>query len=337
MFQQTGDPYMDDKDLDVDPSLTSDQNGDTGIQDMDPVVEADSPAAKGEDRASLLGVIRDVVSKRETAATETDEPEPDSPSKSENSDQEPEGETEPDDENFSDVPFHKHKRFQQLLRKTKEFEADATAHRNVTQYLAENGLSAQEAAQGIELMALAKAEPKRALEILRPLVQGLLVQTGEILPPDLQAKVAAGALTRDIAIEMSKLRAEQQFANSRAEREAQRSTEVYREAAVREMGQAATEWALGRRQKDPNFATKERAIAREVVFLQRTDGFPRNAQEVRRQLEKAYEAVNAEFKPKTKPAKAPLTGGSASPQSGAKPTDAPSTMEIIRSKLAERA
>lgn len=80
-----------------------------------------------------------------------------------------------DDENFSDVPFNQHPRFKQLVRQRNEFRVDAERYNNVQTYIDQQGLSAEEAADGLLIMGLMKTDPAKAWEMLKPRVQTLLV------------------------------------------------------------------------------------------------------------------------------------------------------------------
>ena len=112
--------------------------------------DAGSSTAADETPKDTLSVVRDVVNAGQEA--------PEEPGSS------PEGEEEPvasadakaaDDEDYTDVPFNKHPRFQHLLRQKKANEADAQRYRNVQSFLDRSGLEAQEAA---DRQALARLE-----------------------------------------------------------------------------------------------------------------------------------------------------------------------------------
>jgi hypothetical protein len=289
-------------------------------------IEAASSTATGEE-SSLLDVVRDVVSESRGGGVAP-------PAKAENDGQEA-GEQppkEPDDEAFSDVPFHKHPRFQQLLRQRNSFKQDAESHRNVQSFLENNSLSSEEAADGLIIMGLMKHNPVEAWQRLKPTIQKLLVAAGEVLPGDLQAMVEAGQMDQGAALEVSRARAGVSSVNVQRSFEQQRMQRQQHTQASQALSGSADDWETKRRRNDPNFDAKFVPLQKEVLFLQQTEGKPNMPQGVLEQLEKAYKAVNAQFKPaapapQRKPAIKPVMGGkvAGNPQ----PANA-STLDIIR-------
>lgn len=324
------------------------------IQDMEPAsstgpaLDAAAPEPKGEEAVTaasspatdaqqpekdVLSVVRDVVSERKP------DPEASSAKAEEDGAPAPEGKSpeKQDDEEYSDVPFNKHPRFQQLLRERKEFKADATRYRNIENFLETNGVEAEEAAEALTVAALAKTDPVACWARIKPWVQQVLVAAGEVLPEDLQGRVAAGELSQEAAFEVSRSRATVQtvqtqrtFAEQQAERRAQQ------EAHTALMTTAQT-WEADRRAKDPNFEAKYGPLQREIAYLIQTEGRPTTPDGVKAQLQKAYAAVNASFRPPApvaptpapavKPAIRPVTSGQVAAQAQPEPN---SVLDIVR-------
>src|SRR5690625_2232221 len=142
-------PELDAKNEELEPS-TSSALDEAVEQDEDlRPDDADSSPATGEEssEAETLSVVRDVVGDEEEAPAE----EQASPAEGEEAgpeagDDAPEAK-EQDDEDYTDVPFHKHPRFQQLLRKAKTHEEDAKRYQNVQSFIDQHGLQADEAAE----------------------------------------------------------------------------------------------------------------------------------------------------------------------------------------------
>ncbi len=294
---------------------------------------AGSSAATGED-ASLLDVVRDVVDQSRK--------DPASPAEGEGNGQ-PTADAAPkeqDDENFSDVPFHKHPRFQQLLRKAKGNEQDAERYRNVQTFLDNSGLAADEAADGLIIMGLMKTDPVEAWKRMKPTVQKLLVAAGEVLPDELRQMVQEGKMDEAAALEVSRSRAAVNATHAQRSFEQQRSQRQSQTQAVQALGIAANDWEADRRKKDPNFDKKFVPLQKEILFLQQTEGKPNTPQGVQAQLEKAYAAVNVALKPvqprdqqqrfaptRPKPELKPVTGGQVAGNNRPAPQ---STLDIVR-------
>lgn len=293
--------------------------------------DAGSSSATDETQSDALSVVRDVV-----AATEEEE------GAEEEAGSSPDGEEETvetaeaatDDENYSDVPFHKHPRFQHLLREKKAAEVDAERYRNVESFLERSGLASEEAADGLEMMALAKTNPVEAWERIKPWVEKVATAAGVIMSPDLQQKVQSGEMTREAAIEVSKARAQVTASQTQQQFREQQDQRRQQTAAEQAIVSAATSWEAERQVKDPNFAAKVPALQRELAYLHATEGRPNTPQGVKEQCERAYKAVNTTFtapaaqaKPARKPAVRPVTGGQVAGSATAEPN---STLDIIR-------
>lgn len=326
-------PSLDDEiqDLDssADPNLDDQQlNGEAKAEPQQAADDASSSAATGEEDKSLLSVVRDVVDQRK--------PKSDPASPAEGEDNGDDGEKQAkkqDDENYEDVPFHKHPRFQHLLRKSKAFEQDAIRYQNVQGFLDENGLSAEEASDALVTAAMAKTNPAKCWELVKPWVQSLLVAAGEILPEDLQKRVDAGELTAEAALEVSRSKAAVASVNAvqsfRAQQEARRQQRDQSTALT----DAARSWEADRQARDPNFAAKAEPLMKEIAYLQVKEGRPKTPEGVKDQLQRAYKAVNAAFAapkpaaPGPKPAIRPVTGGKVA--GNTRPAEM-STLDIVR-------
>lgn len=311
---------------------------DTSTQIED--VAAESSPAPSVEEPDFLTVARSVIDN--TEESEGDEPEiskaADDQSDalaSQADDEEPQEEqAEPDDENFSDAPFHNHPRFKKLIAQRNEFRTGHQEYQKIQSYLIENGLSNEEAAEGFEVMALLKRDPEAAWARLKPIVQSLLVATGSVLPDDLKARVQQGELTRDAALEMSRLRAGKQALTQQQQLEQQRQAYVQQHQAQQAIRTEVANWEQSMRQRDPDLEAKFDAIEGHVLKLHRVEGQPRTPAEARNQLERAYEAANKMFasvQPR-RPERKPVIGGRVS---GSPQASAPASMEDVVRKALE--
>lgn len=325
-------PPLDDQIEDMDPSNMSDldESATSSTPEAAAKPAASSPAT-GEDDNDLLSVVRDVVKDRKVV-------DPASPAEGEEVQGQAAGNEpkKPDDENYSDVPFNKHPRFQQLLREANANKQDAERYRNVDRFLFDAGLSSEEAADGLTIMGLAKTNPAQAWQQIRPWLEKLVVAAGETIPDDLRQRVEKGELTQDVALEVSRARAASasvQAAQSFRQQQEERRQQTANATSVQ---QAAADWEADRMAKDPNFSAKQSAVMKEVVYLQRTEGMPTTPQGVTDMLKKAYKTVNDSLKPTPAPVPRqqpvrPVTGGQVAgnqrPAPGGKEM---STLDIVR-------
>ena len=321
------------KDTDEIEDLHSSEQADLDDNDQIGDLSDDAGSSTAADETptekDTLSIVRDVVAAEAPAPEEAG-----SSPEGEEATVETTDEKTTDDDNYTDVPFHKHPRFQHLLREKKAAEVDAVRYRNVESFLERSNLDASEAADGLEIMGLAKTDPVTAWERIKPWVEKVAVAAGVIMPPDLQEKVQQGVMTREAAVEVSKARAQVQSVQSREQLAAQQAQVRAQRDGQQAIISAATSWEADRQAKDPNFAAKLPALQREIAYLHSTEGRPNTPQGVKEQCERAYKAVNAAYRPpaptpqpQRKPAVRPVTGGQVAGNTAAEPK---STLDIIR-------
>lgn len=291
-----------------------------------------------------LSVVRDVVDKRKSPETAASSAKGEEAGQA-TGDQDPK--TPKDDEGYADVPFNKHPRFQEVLGKLKTAEVDATRYRNVQNFIDQNGLDAEEAAEALIVGGLIKTNPAEAWRRMRPVVEAVLRAAGEVLPDDLLQRVQNGEMSQEAALDVSRSRAQvagiqanQTFQQQRAERQRQLDEAKRHEDAAVAMMSTAQSWEDDRREKDPNFDAKLPAILEEAKRLQGLGYKPVSPDGVTDQLNRAYRAVNARLQPRTtqvqqRPALRPVNGGQVSGNS--RPAAPQNTMDIIQAELAKRA
>ncbi|MGX5775471.1 hypothetical protein [Methylorubrum zatmanii] len=307
---------------------------DAGAQSPDNA--ASSPANGESGERNLLSVVRDAVDK-----TQAPDQQAASPAEGSEEGREPDAnEPKPrDDENYTDVPFHKHPRFQEVIRERNAFKADAGEYRKVKTFLDDNGVSAEEAADLLTVGALAKTNPAKAWELAKPWVVKVMQAAGEILSPEMQAKVEAGELSREAAFEVSRARASVQSSEASQSFRAQQEQRRQVEKAAEDIRGAAVDWERERQARDPNFAAKVEPILREVAYRRMKGEVPDSPAAVKAQLDDIYKVVNAAYAPPaaapapaprpaaTRPARTPITGGSVAGSTRPKPD---SVLDIVR-------
>lgn len=313
-----------DLDLDVEANDASLENG---------ASSSDAQNSEAPER-DTLSIVRDVVegekSQGELASQATGEETGEQPG-----DSEPKSDAE--NEDYSDVPFHKHPRFKQLLRERDNLKPDATRYRNVQNFLDQNGVSAEEGAEALLVAGLLKTNPVEAWNRIKPIVQQLIVAAGEALPSELQAAVQNGEISHERALELSRTKAALQAQEHQKSFQEQQATLRQQQDMAQAIQQTAADWERDRRIKDPNFDAKQGPLMREIAFLQMQEGKPTTPQGVLDQLRRAYAAVTPVStaapaqRPKTNAR--PSTSGQVS--SAAQPTPQ-STLDIIKMEMAKR-
>lgn len=303
----------------------------------EPDAAASSPAT-GEDANSddsYLSVVRDVVDKREPA--EDEEGATASPAESEEdgeSTDEDASKEEQDDEDYTDVPFHKHPRFQQLLRERNGFKDDAQRYQNVQTFIDQRGLQAEEAANLLVIGGLMKTNPAEAWARMKPTIQNLLIAAGEVLPDDLKQRVQKGEISQEMALEYSRLRAQTKSAETTRSFEQQRQEQQRAQQATTDLMDASAAWEADRRKKDPNFDAKYDSLIDKVYALQRRGEIPKTPAEVKAQLDKAYKAITPPVRGGQQRHRQQTQTNSGGQVAGNQRPAEQSTLDIIRSSRA---
>lgn len=327
-------PNLDDQTLDTassDVSAVDEKVVSANVVTPDDAASSPATGANEAAQPDMLSVVRDVVKESRS------DPAVASPAEGEVVADPEVGAEKRDEDDWSDVPFNKHPRFQKLLHERNSFKVDAERYNNVVDFLDQANLTDTEAADGLRIMGLAKTNPAAAWEQIKPWVQKVLVAAGEIIPDELTQRVAAGELSRDAALEIARANAKAQSYEAARTFEQQRAEQRQMQEFTSSIISAADSWENDRVLKDPNFNAKRPALQKEILYLQMVEGKPNTPEGVKAQLNKAYRAVNASLPvapaaPVRQPVR-PVTGG----QVAGNQSDAPrSTLDIVRANRRSR-
>ena len=212
----------------------------------------------------------------------------------------------------------------------------------ISGFMREHNISQDHLSNALGLTAmLNKGEFERALPILETLYNQVREQAGEVLPADLQQRVALGYITEADAKKLHKAEKTATSVQQKAERERQTVEERDRQTAHDTMVTGATtaadKWSKEQATSDPDWNQKHKLVTEKMELILHRNGpkgFPRTEQDVRKLLDQAKKDVEAEvgvFRPKPKPIDF-VAGGSVSPRSVAKPK---SVLEALEAGLAK--
>ncbi len=314
----------------AEPSTDSEEEKDVNEQ---------SSSSESETEETLLSVLQDAMEKPSEEAGSQPEEEVKEESEEEVLEADAEStdeqsENTEDEDSYEDVPFNKHPRFQKLVEEKNEYKVDAERYQNITNFLDENKVSADEAAAGLQIMALMKKDPVEALNALKPYVETLSQAAGYVLPDDIQNKVNDGYMDEGVGQELARSRAEVQ--NERAQREAliqdqQKQTE---QAQLHDVAMSVTEWENKTRSTDPDYDLKQAEIDDRVRVLVATQGRPNTTQDALAMAKQAYTEVNERHKKRygNKPAMRTASGGNLAGTPQAEPNN---LNEAIQAALAQ--
>lgn len=231
--------------------------------------------------------------------------------------EQPKGEPPVPPEDYSDVPFHEHARFKELLnsrnelrKASEEIKPLVESQRQLDDFLRANNITAEQFREALEIQSLINSDPEAAMQRLQPVYEHLSKFRGEKLPDDLAAKVERGVLTEEDAREWAKQRAVAEFKQQHAQQ-----TQLQREQ--QEQFNALNAWETNVRKNDPDFDRKGKLVYSRYVdlvsrHLQQRKGL--NPSVLTSLADEALKQINDElapFIPKGKPTTTSLNSGSA--------------------------
>lgn len=247
----------------------------------------EKPAEEQKPKKQMLDVVTEAIkatADKKAAGddpdTEDEEDDEDDPSAEKKPQKEPapkapeseDGEISPEEMKL--LPKKTARRVKQLLadRKARADERDAViVERNTLQpkaasfdqivgYMRDAELSPDEVSTGFEIMRLIRHDPIKALEAIKPYYEGLLQITGQIIPPDLQRDVDAGALSEAHARQLAQANSRGVLAQQQAERASQRATQLQNaqseQAAAAQRNGAWLAWEAVQKTADVDYDAK---------------------------------------------------------------------------------
>lgn len=245
----------------------------------------------------------------------------------------------PGDE-FKDLPFHKHERFQQLVKERNELKAATEKVKDpldritaIDNYCNEHRINGDQFRQALEIVALLNNDPKKAWEKLQPTLQQLqqYVGQGDIsLPPDLQQAVEAGTLDVNYARRIVAAERQREFV-------AQRSQQTQMQDRNTATYNAVAGWEEQIKRTDPDFVRKFPMVSSRFSVLAadhaQRSGQPVLSPQIAVQLaNQAYAEINDAlqgFIPKPQMTKVITTNGGSS----ARQTNEPKTWDDLTNQL----
>lgn len=305
-----------------------DPSPDSEIENQDE--QAQSSSAEGETEEDLLSVVKDAMQPsddEESLTSEEDEGEDEGAYDSDEL-----AASDDDDDSFEDVPFHKHPRFKEVINQRNQYRENAEQYEKITSFLSENDLSAEEAAQGFQIMAMMKKDPKAALDALSPFVQQLGLQAGVTMPDDIQRKVSDGYLDEDAGRELSRLRAEAARERQMRERMQGQQQQAQAREQLHSLAATVTDWEERTRASDPDYDLKQDEIDDRVRVLVTERGRPQTAEQAIAMAKEAYDSVNERYKARFGN-KRPIRTASGGKLGGTPQAEPSSLMEAVQNAL----
>lgn len=316
-------------------------------QDVETQAAESSPAAneQGEKFPPLSEVVQKALGPEPAEDDEEQVDPPATEEKDEAAEGEPDKPAETDEAGEKDKPEADaetekgpvpYDRFQEVVAQKNNFKEKAERWDQVEQFMSTNQLSAEEVAQGFEVMSLLKNDPAKAHATLKGIMESLADQVGESMPADLARQVDDGTMDEAAARELAKARAGERLAREQLERVQRQQAMQTEQARQIQMVQAVNDWESALSKSDPDFSEKLpliRAKLQELVM----GGMPQDVATAKTYAEKAYEYANGvltRIRPRPTPAKPTSDQSSSGRKLREKPkADAP-LLDVVRHALA---
>ncbi len=252
---------MDDTILDVKPTAASSSEVADATQDSSPVNSTERPPIQ-----TLGDFLQEKFPVADSTPADSKEQPPESPVVSDN--ETPEGQpvapeaTPPADEaeDKGPVPYARFAEVNQtkttLEQRVAKMEPQVKAYEETATFCRENNISVDEYRNGVQLIALIKNDPQKALEQLNPLITHLKQFSGEILPPDLQQAVDNGEMSLVYAKRLVSAEAKQRFGGERLAQTQAQIAERQQTEYLNSLANTTQAWVTDKRQHDPDFQPK---------------------------------------------------------------------------------
>jgi hypothetical protein len=194
------------------------------------------------------------------------------------------------------VPFHNHPRWKEMITERDALKPKAEQFEKITKFMQDSGLSSQEMADGMQVMAMMKTDPQEAYKALQAYVNQLAPLVGEVLPEDIKQKVEDGFIDADTAKDYARLKAQQDY-NLQRQAEATQRNEANQSAAnQRAMHDAVAQWESTEKAKDPDWSVKYDMVMDRVKSLLTTER-PSTPSEAIKIASRALSDVNVRLRP----------------------------------------
>jgi len=302
--------------IEVDPSTTS------GNQDEK---KTESSSVERETEEDLLAVVEKAMSPPKEAESHSEDEVKDGEQEEQQVETQAEALSEAtekdessdkaEEEENAKLPFHNHPRFKQVIKERKEAKEqlelarkDQDEYKKITSYLEANNLTADEAAQGFQIMAMMKSSPTEAIKALEPYMSSLKEATGQTLSDDIRDKVDQGYMDEDIGKELSMARAENDRLKKLNESQSQQQTLEKQRQNINKLADVVTEWENKIAQTDPDYSRIEKEVNDRVRVKVLETGRPETEEQALKIAQEAYNEVKGRHVTTKTPIKATQGG-----------------------------
>lgn len=147
-----------------------------------------------------------------------------------------------------------------------EMQPMVNSYQTIVNHCNQYDITPQDFSYWMDIAALAKTDPTKAMKMLEPALSQLKSFVGEVLPKDLQSAVDAGEMTRDWAMKLAASQAQQTFNAQRSQQVQQQAVQTQQRAFQQTLVQGLDAWSKNKAEKNPDFAPKDDANAPDGLY-----------------------------------------------------------------------
>lgn len=235
------------------------------------------------------------------------------------------------------LPFNTHPRWKELIEEKNGYKTqietlrtDAEQARSLNGILRQYNIRNDEFENAIKYLIALRTDPRQAAAMLKPTWEQLGMLTGDILPADLQAEVAAGTLTPERAKQIAEAQGQQRWQQWRGQNGAQAQASDMQSV----VNQTTSMWEQTKIGLDPDFkpgSALYKQVALHLGVMKAGD-----AQQAHANCEKAYKQAKedlAAFVPKPVPSRRPPQSRPQPVNNGAVMKDAKDVVNAIKAGI----
>jgi hypothetical protein len=287
--------------LEANPAPQAAQAPEPSNDAKDSAVESSTTDDKDANKkATLLDVVKAAYEKDKPDSNSSDEGDHSATADSSDSDaklvQDDSKQKDNSNQQAEKLPFHNHPRWKEMISEREALKPRAEQYDKITNFMHTNGLTPDEMAEGMHVMALMKQNPVDAYKQLQGYIEKLAPYTGEVLPPEIKAKVDEGFVDEETAKELAMLKAQRDLSESRqrqADEQRQQQEIMNRQRSIHD---AVANWEQIEKAKDPDWSAKYEMVMERVntLLVGNRPQSPDQAIEIAR---RALSDVNARLRP----------------------------------------
>lgn len=302
--------------IEVDPSTTSDNQDEK---------KTESSSVERETEEDLLAVVEKAMNPPKEAESHSEDEVKDGEQEEQQVEtqaetlseatEKDESSDKAEEEENAKLPFHNHPRFKKVIKERKEAKEqlelarkDQEEYRKITTFLEANNLTADEAAQGFQIMAMMKSSPMDAIKALEPYMSSLKEATGQTLSEEIREKVDQGYMDEDVGKELSMARAENERLKKLNESQSQQKDLEQQRQNINQLATAVTDWENKIAQTDPDYSRIEKEVNDRVRVKVMEAGRPQTQEQALKIAQEAYDEVKGRHVSTKTPIKATQGG-----------------------------